>query len=217
MGLVFLCRYGPSDSYRDHMTFDQHRERIESVEFIARLGAVSTLYAFDRALGRLQETKDLFADMRSPAVAREVRERVVQLLAAAAKDGSAAYWLDLPVAAYMRLLDIVSDSHLPLLKASAVGGAGMWWTERVAKRIGVSPAMPSSENEVNLVAGPRDLDVRANATANHTTFRRSEVGPNTDSKGEPNVHIMAGAAGNSLQIFKAAASVGLKRSAGAQP
>jgi hypothetical protein len=116
---------------------DQLRDllnQIETSEFIARVGVVSTLEAFESAIGRDPWVSQLLGQVSDQAAANELEKRLIELLSTITPAG----WSnprDIPIAVYLRTLDILRPLRAMTLSRRTSAVDGLWWARKLATRI----------------------------------------------------------------------------------
>lgn len=132
---------------------------IESPEFVAQVGVVSTQHAFESAIARHPWAQELLGLARGSASARVVYGRMMALLQTPV-DPSFSHPYDVAIAVYLRVVDIVA----PLLAVDAarevLAVRNAWWARRLAERIAAAaPETAVVSEHLVFIPGP----VRASA------------------------------------------------------
>ena len=112
---------------------------IEDTTFTASLGVVSTPRAFDAAISRQPPVIELLSLMEDSDNSMQVLTRVRQLLETP-EDARYCHPFDLPVAIYIRALDICNPQLAADAAEIALQLPNLWWSRAMALRVTSLPA-----------------------------------------------------------------------------
>jgi hypothetical protein len=130
-------------------------ERIESPEFVSRVGVVSSLSAFEAAIGRESLCREMLSALNRTGAVKDVRERLNALVAQQPPEGF-AYKSDVSAAVYLRVLDILDPLAALDAARSIVEKPGLWWARFLGRRIlGENDSALAAERFA--VPSPRDI------------------------------------------------------------
>lgn len=115
------------------MPFIALRNDIESVRLAAELGVVSTPRAFDEALFSLPSVRELADGVSRGWYSQATEARALELLRVA-HDGAYCHPHDLPVAVYLRVLDLYAPLRAHRVAAAAAEYENTWWTRAMTRR-----------------------------------------------------------------------------------
>ena len=113
---------------------------VEDPIFSASLGVVSTPRAFDTALLRQPPVLELFSSLAGPEDASAVAARIQQLLKDPSNDERYCHPYDLPIAVYLRALDIICEPPVAAEAADSIlRFSNLWWARATALRMAANP------------------------------------------------------------------------------
>lgn len=138
---------------------------IERPRFIALLGVVSTQKRFEWAIAQEPAVKELITALQSREAQAELVERLSALLASKPEEGY-THPLDIPIAVYLRALDIVAPRAATGVAQIAVSRPDLWWGRAIADRIVRS--QPTGTKDVSkdaILTRERDARVRTSFTS----------------------------------------------------
>lgn len=113
---------------------------IESRTFSASLGVVSTPRAFDVALLRQPLVLELVSLLVCPENPSAVFARIQRLLRDPSNDEHYCHPYDLPIAVYLKVLDIFEPYIAVEAADSILEFPNLWWARAMALRVAASPA-----------------------------------------------------------------------------
>ena len=135
------------------MNFDEILQTIESAYFTTAIGVVSTPAQFHRAIGNDPTVRALLGQLEHPEKRRVLFARVADMLKAAA-DPQYAHPLDIPIAIYIRALDITEPDLARMLAFAARRLTNLWWARDVIDLVSEQTSTPSTaETTVHFAAG----------------------------------------------------------------
>lgn len=131
---------------------------IESANFAATVGVVSTLHAFENAIAKEQRVRQLLGTAGDRTSLRNVYGRLLALAESPA-DPEYTHPSDLPIAVYLRVVEIV-DGLLGMEAARLLAVRDdLWWSRRLARRL------LAGENSAGISAGTLVTNLRAPSVA----------------------------------------------------
>jgi hypothetical protein len=113
------------------MTLEEAWRVVESPRIAAQLGVVSTPRALERALASEPTIRRLLGLLARPHNRRRLYDHFLEILGAP-NDQRFAHPLDLALAIYVRLLDIVDPSIAEAAASAALRLPNLWWTRAFA-------------------------------------------------------------------------------------
>lgn len=113
---------------------------VEDPTFSASLGVVSTPRAFEAALLRRPPVLELFSLLACPEDASAVAARIQHLLTDPSNDERYCHPYDLPIAVYLRVLDICESYVAAEAADSILQFPNLWWARAMALRVAAYPA-----------------------------------------------------------------------------
>ena len=126
--------------------------KIESPEFHAKLGVVSTPRGFDAALFNIDEVQDLATAVTQEKNDLLLYERIGTLLADPEDNPNFVHPHDMPIAVYLRILDVLSSNFALVAAESVAERKNFWWTRAMALRILAEPKSRSIAQYYQLAA-----------------------------------------------------------------
>lgn len=152
---------------------------IEHPTFSASLGVISTTHRLEAVLPRVPEVVELLRHLSFHGAAEELFLRADHLLSAEVPpDGPHPH--DLPLAAYLWSLDLLSEHHARRLAQRMTLARGLWWSQVLASRILATPTTASDaavSHGLHVLHAPSLTMVQQAATNSSSTILRSSRGP----------------------------------------
>ncbi len=151
------------------MTIETLFSQIESPIFHARLGVVSTPRAFDSALFSITEVKELATLVNQFGKDELLFNRIGALLADPEDDVNFVHPHDMPIAVYLRILDVISSDFALVTAEQLAHRKNFWWTRAMVLRVLSEPKSRSATQYLQLAAQGL-FDVFVKKTWAQTTF-----------------------------------------------
>lgn len=169
---------------------------VEDSTFSASLGVVSTPRAFDAAFLRQRPVRDLLSLLTTPANLQAVATRIHELLHDPGNDARYCHPFDLPIAVYLRALDICEPGVAARAADAILRFTNLWWARAMALRVArqLERRTPVQRKQYRLVASHPEI-VREERASSPPYLFPMEVGwqpavqarsrVNTDSQNQP--------------------------------
>ena len=151
------------------MTIAALFSQIESSIFHARLGVVSTPRAFDSALFSIAEVQALTTLVNEPGKEELLFNRIGVLLADPEDNANFVHPHDMPIAVYLRILDVLSSDFALIAAERLAQKKNLWWTRAMALRVLSEPKSRSATQYHHLTTNCL-FDVLVEKTRTRTVF-----------------------------------------------
>jgi hypothetical protein len=143
--------------------------QIESPVFHSKLGVVSTPRAFDSALFSIAEVQEMAALASQRSNEELLFNRIGILLADREDDPNFVHPHDMPIAVYLRILDMLSSDFALAVAEQVAKRKNFWWTRAMALRVLSEPKSRSATQYHQLAATNDLIDVLLEKTWTRTT------------------------------------------------
>jgi hypothetical protein len=122
-------------------------DEIESRRFIADIGVVSTPKRFEAALAELRPVRELLGCLRSSADKQQLINHVRDILQKGS-DADYTHAYDVPLAVYLRALDISAPLDAYELAQAFKRLPNLWWARFIANKVLSGPSLIHISNHV---------------------------------------------------------------------
>jgi hypothetical protein len=148
------------------MSLDKLTAVVESREFAADLGVVSTPRAFDEVMLKLKPVKAILKALAGGANASRIAERVTALLATQ-NPAKYRHPFDLPIGVYLRVLEIAAPHLAYPLALRVLAHRNFWWARAIAARIAAAHPNRAGTSSIQIapLAGAPVVRATLNAAA----------------------------------------------------